>query len=472
MNGTDKHNAIKSMITKFGRDTRGGLAITFAVLLPVIVGSVGMSVDLARSYLVKERLGGALDAAALAAAASESDPAAIEQRVQEFFDANYPESKIGTAYDLQVTVDDVDVYVSASADYQTTFMRILGVNEVTIFEQTIVRREMKGLEVALVLDNTGSMSSNNNIQALRTAAANFVDIMFSGVDDPEDVRIGLVPYSSSVNVGSYGIGENPDGSLYGTGDVFVELPAGWSYDANSKNARLSQKKWLGCVLAYNALGWDPDNTDNDPYPDDVRDAHSGPWEPYFYETYGCSGKKKKKVCQYTTYNYPNYNCPQTSLVPLTSDQDKLITAINTMEPKGYTLGNYGMIWGYRVLSPELPFAEGSDWDSRKWQKAVIMMTDGVNTMESNYTAYWRTRNHNISVTDLNDRFEEVCTALKEQDVLIYTVTFTSGVNEDTKDYYRRCATTEGQYYDAPSQDDLITVFESISRELASLHIRQ
>lgn len=158
-------------------------------------------------------------------------------------------------------------------------------------------------------------------------------------------------------------------------------------------------------------------------------------------------------------------------MPLSSVQQDLLDNIDTMQASGHTLGNYGMTWGYRVVSPEYPFEEAADWDNDIWQKAVIMMTDGVNTMHPYYSAYARTSDHDIDASDLNDRFEEVCENMKDDGITIYTITFAGGVNESTKDFYRDCATSEDQYYDAPSQDALIEVFETISRELSNLYIK-
>ncbi len=448
--------------------------VAFALMLPVVVGSVGMSMDLAQAYLVRQRLGGALDAAALAATASATDVVAIEQRVNDFFNANYPLDKIGAAYDLRVTLDGDDVIVSASAAFDTTFMSVLGIHDLTVYKETAVRREVRGLEVVMVVDNTGSMASNNNIQALRDAAEGFVNILFDRTSDPNNIKVALVPYSSSVNVGPYGIGETPAGNIYADGTPFVTLPAGVTYTTNARTR--NPNEWFGCVLAYNEAGYDPNSRVNDPYPDDALDSYVGPWDPYKFEIYGWNWDNDRSRWDYTpgqygNYIYPNYFCPRTVLVPLTSDRQKLLTSITSMRADGWTLGNYGMTWGWRVLSPELPFAEGEEWGDPRWRKAIIMMTDGINTMESNYTAYWRSRNHDISPNDLNVRFEETCDDLKARDVIIYTVTFSSGVSENTKDFYRRCATSEGQYFDAPSQSDLIEVFEHISRELANLHIR-
>lgn len=458
----------------------GTVLVAFAILVPVVVGSAGMALDLGEAYLVRQRLAQALDASTLAGASSSTDPDEIEEKVQEFFDANYPENKIGTPYDLDIDVTDDQVTASANADFNTNFMRIFGVDKFTVSAKTVVSREVQGLEVALVLDNTGSMSSNNNIQTLRTAASNFVDVLFDKASSPEDIKIGLVPYSSSVNVGSYGLGYTPDGLEYASGRSFVVDQGGndipWSrYTTNHSARNTDSANWYGCIIANNDDGWDENSNSNDPYPNDVTD-NEGPWELYSYGQYQrtCTGWGWSRTCTtaWQDYYQPNYNCPYTPIMPLSSDEDALKTAINTMQAHGYTYGNVGMEWGYRLLSPAFPFQEGASFDDPRWRKAVVMMTDGMNTMESNYSYYWRTDNHNITPTDLNNRFAEVCDDLKAEGVLVYTVTFTSGVDESTKDYYRNCATSPAQYYDAPSQADLLDVFVNISKQLANLHISQ
>ncbi len=496
----------------------GSIAIAFAVMLPVVIGSVGMSLDLAQAHLVRERLGGAIDAAALAATASETEETAITARVEEFFDVNYPAEKIGETYDLNVSVNGDEVTVSAYADFDTSFMKILGVDQITVYRETTVQREVSGLEVALVLDNTGSMSSNNNIQALRDASESFVRILFESTSDPSYIKIGLVPYSSSVRVGRYGLGLNPDGTAYGDGYVFVNLPDDMSYTTDKTSSN-----WYGCVVEHkdtgyesgatyvansrgqlweaadtnlDGHGWNPASGSNDPYDYDVYDDYSGPWDVYSYGRVISNGQKcswyggySNSRCSDCTGSYgrcnsdycfcwksdssggTNNNCPYAYIQPLTSDEQTLYDGIADMKAHGYTYGNIGMAWGYRLLSPEPPFSEGSEWDDNEWRKAIIMMTDGNNTMESTYSTYWATNKHNVNVSDLNERFAETCEALKAQGVTIYTVTFTSSISSSTKQYYEDCATSPAQYYDAPSQDELIEVFETISRELANLHIK-
>lgn len=471
---------VKKLLSIYALQQGGVVAVMFGMMVPVIVGGVGLSVDMAQSYLVKSRLSSALDAAALAAAASGSDDETfIQEKVDAFMEANYPEGRIGSKVDVTVSLDGDEITVTASARLDTAFMNIFGYKNVTVDATTTVQREVRGLEVVMVLDNTGSMTTNNNIGTLKTATENFITILFDSVDDPEYVRVGLVPYASSVNVGPYGLGLDYDDDVYG--DAFVIPPADDIYaayyngfnpytgnyygideeDLEYDTSRRGQ--WHGCVLAEDGL--------------DTED-HEGPWEMYRHDFNGDNYYLYRNSYNgtlgdlYNAYYTPNIYCPDQSIVPLTSNEDFLIDAANNMNASGATLGNFGMAWGYRVISPEEPFTEGASYDDNQWDKVVLIMTDGVNTMSNVYSAYGRSNEHNIDADDLDERFTETCNNMKADNILIYAVTFDSGVDDDTKDLFRDCATTPSNYHDAPTQEDLEDVFEQIARELSNLYIKQ
>ncbi len=454
-------------ICDYWSDISGAIALMFGLMLPIFVGVAGVSLDYSQAFLVKQRLAQALDAAALAAAASSTDEAVITQKVKDFFDANYPPDKLGVTFEPVVNIVGDEIIVTGSAYYNTTFLSVLGIDNIDISADTTVLREIQGVEVVLVMDNTGSMNSNNNIGALRDAASNFVYIMY-GIDiddgklvdpslldsmvtrDPEHIKIGLVPYSAAVNVGVYGLGYDYNGDYYGV--PFVNNP----HDLSYTTSRWSWD-WMGCVLAHD-------------YPNDTLD-HEGPWDMYRY----CRDANDDPYCHLNddgeVKGKPNNRCIRTPLTPLVTSPTKLKTSIDAMVAGGNTYGNVGMVWGGRVISPEYPFEEGVAWDNQYWRKVVVMMTDGKNTMHYRYSAYGPTQDHDITANDLNDRFTEVCDDLKSKGVIIYTVTFYYSVNEATKDLYRQCATSEDYYYDAPDQEDLIESFETISRELSNLYIK-
>jgi hypothetical protein len=177
------------------------------------------------------------------------------------------------------------------------------------------------------------------------------------------------------------------------------------------------------------------------------------------------------------------------IIPLTSDRTGLTDAAEDLDYwcRGGTLSNVGMIWGWRVLSPTEPFTEGAAYSNLLWKKAIILMTDGDNNLfdkggtdaTSDYTAYGRLSDNELGTTssteaktEVNERMEEICTAMKEKGITIYTVTFASNINETTKGYYERCASDPGKYYDAPTQEDLSEAFETIAKQLSNLHITE
>lgn len=506
-------NRIWSVFRAYCRGKAGTIAVMFAIMAPILFGVAGMSLDYSQAYLVRQRLAQALDAAALAAAASSTDPTEITQRVRDFFDANYPEEKLGVTFTPSVQVVGDEVIVTGSAYYETMFLRVIGIDTIDVTAETTVLREVQGLEVVMVLDNTGSMAWSDNITALKTGTENFINILFDHTSDPNNIKIGMVPYSNSVRIGKYGLGQTPDGDTYGDGETFVTLPDGVSYTTNHD----SSTGWYGCVVEHVAdgyettathvddtygqfwmdganwdgHGWSPTTSMNDPYDYDVLDNYEGPWDIYMFgkmTTYNnyCSGsgysytrcsdctgsynKCNSSYC-YCRNSKPNQGCPYAYVMPLTSDQQALLDHVPDMIPEGNTLGNIGMAWGARLLSPEFPFEEGVDWDNHYWKKAIVMMTDGDNTLNGTYSSYWFTNRNDMTVTKFNERFAETCEALKDNGVTIYTVTFTSGINESTKNYYRECASSPSQYYDAPTQSELIDVFETIARELSNLHIK-
>lgn len=461
-------HTLSKLFHKYIREKSGAIAIMFGIMAPVLIGVVGMSLDYSQAYLVKQRLAQALDAAALAAVASSTDESDINQKVRDFLNANYPSDEIGVVYEPTVVIIGDEVRVTATANYGTMFLSVFGIDNIEVDAATTVLREVQGIEVVLVMDNTGSMSTNNNIQALRNAASNFVYIMY-GIDtddgaaadpasldgmatrDRDYIKIGLVPYSGSVNVGPYGLGKDKSGDYYG--ESFVNNP-----DAIPYTTSYSNYNWMGCVMAHDS-------------PDDTTD-HEGPWDMYRY----CRDADDDPYCHLNSYGNvrkkPNYACPRTPVTPLSKSPTEQKYAINTMLASGYTHGNYGMVWGYRLLSEAFPFEEGVSWDNEYWRKVVVMMTDGVNTIHPYYSAYGPTVDHNLNTGDLDDRFTDVCNNLKADGAIIYTVTFYYGVNQATKDLYKDCATSEDYYHDAPDQADLVDVFETISRELSNLHIKE
>lgn len=447
---------LSALINRYRQSTLGVVAVWFGMSIPLVVSAVGVSVDLGQSYLVKERLSQALDAAALAAAGlATDDDAVIEAKVQDFIEANYPPDKVGFTMDINVENNTDTLYVNATARLNTSFMKVAGVETIDVFAESEVTKEVKSIEVALVMDVTGSMSTNNNIATLRTAATDFVNIMFERVKDLNQIKIGLVPFASSVNVGPYGLGRTPTGLIYD--DPFVNNPSNLQYSSTNTS------RWMGCVLEGE-------------YPLDTED-HEGPWDMYRYcrtstgaVIPNCDTNYNSKTKQYTAKREQNYLCPRTPIVPLTNNKTELLNSISSLTAAGNTYINTGLVWGHRMISPGFPLSEGVSWNNEDWSKAIILMTDGVNTMHNFYSIYGPTANHDVTPGDLDDRMLEVCDDLKSKKVLLYTITFDAGVDNYTKSLFEDCATQPSMWYHAPTQQKLIEVYQTIAKELSNMHL--
>lgn len=432
----------------FWRDQAGVSIVVVALALPALMASAGIAVDLAQAYNIKTRLGNALDKAALAAGTTTGTNAEVEARITKFIEANYPEGSLGTTFDVSSDVGEKTITVKASAKVPTAFMGIFGINEITVNEESQVIRELSGVEVALVLDVTGSMAGNN-ITALRTASLNFLDIMFTRIADPDYIKVGIVPFSESVNVGAAGLN-----------DGFVSRPASDPYVSPASSINYSASTtttvttaWKGCVLERAS-------------PKDTTDDRNPNWVMFRYP--GKCTKTKNGVC--TTYTGdPNKYCTNSRVVPLTNDRTLLENTIKSLAPEGGTYGNVGMVWGWRLISPDPPFTQGVAYDDPDWSKIVIMMTDGDNSPDTTYSAYG-TNSSSVTASDLNKKYATVCTNMKAVGITVYTITFQSAITNATRQIFRDCASDPSMYFNAPSNDDLILAFQKIANQLSQLHL--
>ena len=184
-----------SFMRALGRDDRGNFAIILAISILPIAAAVGGAVDLNRAFIVQQRLERALDAAGLAVGASPGGTTAeMTAMAQSFFDANYDANELGVPGSVSVVPGDGSFVLTANAELPTTILKVIGLDTLSVGSEIEVVRESKALEIAMVLDNTGSMAWNGKIGALRTAAEDLVSILFGDQDRPSLLRMSLVPF--------------------------------------------------------------------------------------------------------------------------------------------------------------------------------------------------------------------------------------------------------------------------------------
>jgi hypothetical protein len=229
----------------------------------------------------------------------------------------------------------------------------------------------------------------------------------------------------------------------------------------------------------------------------LRDAYVGVWNAST-QKYESKYNLSPSIDEYideasndTGTRGPNTGCTYPILVQ-TNKKHVIADHVKMLSPSGNTNSAEGMMWGWRVLSPEAPFESDIPYDDNEWQKAVVLMTDGFNvtSAQENYrgssmTAYGYAREARMGVgvdtagemkDEIDRKLLRICSRMKQKNILIYSITFglsdTDPDEKYVKDLFKACASSaEAPYYfDAPSGDDLEDAFKDIAADLVKLHV--
>lgn len=491
---------------------RGNVALGAALMLVPLTLLAGMAIDFGRAYLAQERLSAAVDAGALAGARV-LGLRAPDADVAMYFNANFVAGRGLSVDRLQVTAaaDAQTLAVTANGRIATTFLRMAGPRwaSLPVTASATARRTTLGMEVALVLDVTGSMLGNGALGQMRLAATDLVGILFGGKTSLDTLYISVVPYASAVNVGSDRLAWLQGGAGAVTG--------------------FAPFRWRGCVEAR------PDGEDQTDTP-----PTAAPFRPFLYgstrartaafEFGNRSGNRPvygdadwgtmpainsneapdaddtdslDPRLAFTGANErkgPNVGCGQ-PVAGLTNDRRALERIIGGLQAthRGGTMGNVGLQMGWMTLSPRWRGL----WGASPWgtvtppglpldypgprgfmQKVIVMMTDGDNNWFDygrppafDYTAYGRlpegrlgTTSGSTATTRINDRMLVLCDRIKAQGIRIYTITL--GTSGGTRALYQACASGPGHYFHAPTAGDLRGAFREIGTQLSNLRLER
>ena len=187
----------------FVRNRGGNVAMMWALMGTVLIGLLGLTIDFTRAAMVKTELQSAADSAVLAAARQPASVSMADRtsRAQAFFDVEAPQY----ASSATVTLTDIGnngYRLHASAPMPTSLARIITNQDLTIGVNSEAVRGGVNLEVALVLDTTGSMSGTR-INDLRNSAGDLVDLIVQTQQTPYYSKMALVTWGMGVNAGTY-----------------------------------------------------------------------------------------------------------------------------------------------------------------------------------------------------------------------------------------------------------------------------
>ncbi len=475
---------LRQMFGRFGRDQRGNAAMVFGLCALPLAAGAGLAIDTLLAYSVEDQLQKSLDAAGLAAGRT-ALPENVEADARAYFETNFqsgPRLAELDDNDLQIEVSEVgdELVLSATAVMPTRFMRLFGQDTVTVAATTRINREIRQMELALVLDNTGSMVGQP-FTDMRTAALDLVDIVYGNVETNPNLFVAVVPYTAVVNMGS------SHTSWLAAADPVRTGPNPYA-----------PTTWKGCVMARTG---GLDQTDDPPsvasfrsylYPDDVDNNWGAPRNPPIDD----------RLAAMNEGYGPNLGCGP-AITPLIQSKTAVRAALNGMGAwhRGGTAGNEGMAWGWRVLSPrwrglwggDTPNTRPLDYDATDTDKVVVMLTDGSNNVYdhngggprgSDYTAFGRLHDASFMGPGNNrDCCSGACKFGRTHDHCLHEDESRRHYNlydhvcaqlpaRHWSNLYRGCATRPEFYYPSPNGATLRAVFRSIGVQLSNLRIAQ
>jgi len=497
------------MLNKVLKDEKGGVSLIVAFSMLALVIAAGCAIDMSRAETAKAKIQIALDAAALAAGKSlNTVPTGmtqeqwVQEEAQRYFNLNYQSGYLNVSHmtlnPAVITTTNTGTTISLSVNgvQSTTLMGVVGTSQINIGDSSQVTTGSTGVELVLVLDNTGSMNdtvaageSATKIEQLKSSATQLINtVLGTGTNAPNNVFVGIVPFTQAVNIGTN--------------------HTSW---LSSTTAFPENSPWFGCVTSRS----------NAQYPLDISDAvpntsltygEASMFQQYYFTS---TDSKSLPLADQSSLNIwnsntketngtqvgPNDYCPQ-PLTQMTNNSETLITAINNMTAQGDTLIDIGLAWGNRMLSPAWNGIWGgfmNDTGNTKYptlplqyntpgmQKIVVLMTDGWNHVTpGNYTAYDFLNKGNIggatsetpAETNLVNYTEQVCNNMKNNGIIIYTIGYGQdipGANSNTPSsvdttLLQNCATDSSHYFLAPTNAALQSAFAQIGGAINQLRV--
>lgn len=516
------------------RDQRGAIAVQFALLAIPLSVLVFALVDLGRIGLQRRQMQDALDAATLMAARSTATTdAELEAVGDPAFVAEIAGLNLGlTAANASFKNGATNHIIgTASGTLKPIIANLWTGSNFDVTATSDVVRSSKDLEVAVVLDITGSMSGSR-ITDLKTASSDLVDIIVRDVQTPFYSKVAIIPYSVGVNVGSYADavrGPVPVRDITGItkANQAVVTSANHGFIVNDQISfsgiagmtALNGKTYNVKNVTTNTFTIDANTSSTNAYSSGGKATCEKSTNPgckvmAFTSASNTSEERDISTCvsertgtnaytdvaPSTTFvgtNYPTTKddsnsanpCPSATITPLSSDKTMLKSQINALAIGGSTAGQIGFAWGWYMVSPNFGYLwpnasqRPAPYLTKDLMKVVVLMTDGAfNTpyckgviAKDAGSGSGSSSDHNSCNATNGDPFaqtKKMCDEMKKKatyDLTIYTVGF--DVDDDTaKSMLQYCASKTENAFFPSTGSELKTTFKSIAQEISALRI--
>jgi Flp pilus assembly protein TadG len=458
MPSVSRGHCIRSIARRFGAAQGGNIAVIFAFAIIPVLAFVGAALDYSRTNMARSSMQAALDSTVLMLSRDLSQgtitTSQISSKATSYFTALYNNKdaagvSVTASYTPGSSSSGSTVVVTGTGSVTTQFMGVAGVPNMNFGASATSTWGSNLLRVALVLDNTGSMASNNKIGALQTAAKNLVTQLSALAQNNGDVMISVVPFEIDVNVGTSNVNaswlrwdswdpSNYPNSYYPyntwcSGGYWMTMAQcqGHGYTWNHTVGTPNHSQWNGCV------------TDRD--------------QSYDADATIPTGKSTYFLAD------QDQSCPAATILPLTYNWTNVNSTINAMSPGGATNQTVGLQWGWLSLLQQDPLNAPAEATGTGYQHIIILFTDGLNTGDRWYGDF------GSQSSQVDARMKTLCDNIKASGVTIYTVQIdTDGAGQSAVLPY--CASATSNFFMLTQPSQIATAFAQIGTQIAKLRV--
>ena len=517
------------MTKKFFSDTSANIAVVAAMGMGAILLCVGAALDLTNAVNLKSKLSSSTDNAVLAAAiANSKNPQEMSQIARSSFDANFkltPDQTLKSFKLLKLPNNEIEVVTVLT--YQPNFSKFLGTKtrDIKVSARSILPT-LNSLDVALVLDRTGSMAGAN-LSNLKKASEDFLDDVDSS---GADIRVSVIPFSDYVNIGLDYAGEdwldlptnnssgsdvectmedaststcfNPstpppncqtgtttqstnDGTTQRTTTTTITDNGNGSCTVSTRVEETTQNSSSVSTSTVTTSGSSSQISSNwanvtqstagnyCTYSPDPSDSSGNLVEECSVTNivgnwYGCVGSRSGGNNLDVSYNgnkippAMELTCGQ-PIKPLSDDIQAAKAKVESLTASGPTYIPAGLIWGWRSLTATAPLKVQSTPDR---MKLVILMTDGQNTVSQSGLFHDGT-----DYSEANTLTENLCNEIKGSGVKIATMSYSSGSRDSTTTrLLKECASNSDLYFEPRNSKTLKKAFEDAITSTKSIRL--
>jgi Flp pilus assembly protein TadG len=410
---------------RFFSDVRGNVAIMFALAVVPMFGAMGAAVDYSMANAQRTAMQSAADATVLALAkAMPLSQQQLDTLGQKWFQANLGTTPI-TNLQLVISPGTGNIDLTATGIYHPEIVNVLGITDFPIGARAQAKWGIGKVEIALALDNTGSMAQQGKMTQLKIAAHSLLDTLQAAVTTPGDAKVAIIPFGFQVRLDT----NYRDAS-------WIKYLAGAPLSQPGLSQGQVKNAWQGCI------------TDRDTN-HDVLDSNPTSNARKFPGVY-----------------YPGEDCGNLATTMfLTTDWNALHAKVTSMQAVGNTYVGIGTAWGWHALSPTMPFSGAAPYNTPNLQKILILLTDGDNTQSrtENEDGGWPSP---MEVAAMDARTALACTNAKAAGIKIYSIRVING----NAALLMGCATNPSMYFNVQDASQLNAVFNSIGTSITQLHL--